>query len=366
MATDFLYNGRKVKLQERVSSTPAKPVATKKRSNKAAKSGTVAVANVNFTSTNISSPIQPKARRQKAMSSYVDEAANGVSRGGSFVAGDDDDDDYSDSDGFERIREVGTSTRVRRQQLGPPIASDRLLDATTNNPAHREVIGDFVKEAKILDEKLRHGKSRRRHIFTESQLREMAINWPHKLDEILQIRGVDREDVQTFGPKFLPLISKFFKRYENMMETKEQRDIDNAHRNTVNLLSDEEDGGDGDSQDLETTSKFFNDPEVQRFNRRVDEAQDSFPVGPPRTLPWDKKEKKGDSSRKSAGRRKKHSNESSAAGGSNNRVTKRRSAGKRPSNGGSTSGASATMRQSTIGGHGGGWGRTGGIGMMPI
>lgn len=352
----------------RVSSTPTKPIATKKplkkKKKKAAPSGTELAANVNFTSTNVSSPIQAKSRRQKATNAYMDEDSGRVSGDDSFMG--DDDDDESEPDGFARIREVGTSTRGRRQQLGPPIASDRRLDEANVNDVHRVVIENFVEAAKKLDERLRNEKGRRRHIFTESQLREMAINWATKPSDILAIRGVDLEDAKIFGPSFIPLIRDFHGHYEDMMKPVEGGDLDNAHCITVSLLTDEEDNDeeDADSQDLETTSPFF-DPDVRQFNQRVDDAQGKVSAEPQRTTARDKKGKKSASNGKSKGNWKRQSHESSTSGGSTNKVRKRKSGNNRSSNGGPTSGASGTMRQSTIGGRGSGWGSTGGIGMMP-
>ncbi len=131
-------------------------------------------------------------------------------------------------------------------------------------------------------------RSLRAQPFTDSILREMAINFPKgKMErsmtgtnslcadqtELLQIPDIDPDKVERYGKRFLKLIRNAENFYENMMRANEDRPEDPNHRNVINISSDEE--GDGESFDEfdesmasqeERSTYFQSPPEVDAFN----------------------------------------------------------------------------------------------------
>lgn len=100
-------------------------------------------------STNVSSPVQDASRRRVGRTNTQVEIkerhTNGYARD-DFTVSDED------SDGFEAVRVAGKASRVRAQQLGPPITTDQKMEEL--NPIHRLVVDDFVREAKKECEKV--------------------------------------------------------------------------------------------------------------------------------------------------------------------------------------------------------------------
>ncbi len=262
---DFSTGRRKLKLQVRVSTNDPKnreapPVVSKikpKTTRKPRKTGTGVAAALEMDShpqsTNISSPIQPASRKRKAKNPYVEDEVEAECEsdidGGDyerdgFVTSDDSDED------FEPVREGGRhlTTRRPRTQLGPPITSDgRMVNV---NFIHQGVISQFVVDAKRLDEKIRNERGLRKALFTERNLQEMAINWTITVDDMLEIEGIDKDKVQKYGARFLPLVQKYHDNYEAMMAPQEDRDLDLNHQNVIDLVSDEE-------EEFVEPSKYF-------------------------------------------------------------------------------------------------------------
>lgn len=154
-------------------------------------------------STNVSSPMQAASRRRIAQYRKPDTNPslhlNGYARDG-FVASDDDKNERNESDdesdpAFEDIREAGKPRKSKKRQLGPPITTDEKLERL--NHTHRHIVDNFVFEAKRESDKVCAGnrsfhiskcladhlqilisKNLRAHPFTDTVLREMAINFP--------------------------------------------------------------------------------------------------------------------------------------------------------------------------------------------
>ena len=136
------FNGRRT-LQMHIRKSPKKVVPTKearkttqKISKKASRvargTGVQAAADDLPLSTNLTSPIQAKARR-------LQRRPDGVVR----IHESDDDDDLV---AFEPVRQAGVTLDSPRRELGPPITGDNQLDSLT--PEHRKVVEDFMVEAK--------------------------------------------------------------------------------------------------------------------------------------------------------------------------------------------------------------------------
>jgi bloom syndrome protein len=110
--------------------------------------------------------------------------------------------------------------------------------------------------------------------FSDSVLREMAINFPQSEEELLSINGINPERVRLHGRRFLKLIQEANKNYEAMMTAQEDCPVDPNHENVVEISDDD----DADSQlsqefsdvefDETETSQYFVDPNVTDFNTR--------------------------------------------------------------------------------------------------
>ena len=121
---------------------------------------------------------------------------NGYQRD-NFVVSDAEDQSFIGSDedeevAFEPIRKAGKRQASKKRQLGPPITTDEKLDRL--NETHRIIVDDFLVHAKnecdkvspkirlsirmMLTFQLLISKGLRDIPFTNSVLREMAINFP--------------------------------------------------------------------------------------------------------------------------------------------------------------------------------------------
>lgn len=184
------------------------------------------------TSTYLSSPVG-KTRKGKSVASYIDDEAlaeddeeddldpravrhaNGYFKDDFVVADDDEDDDYFDP--------PVAPPKPRRQrtidELSVPAST--ALPATVDGELHEYAVSAFVEEAKVLEEETRNKKGLRRPLFTEAQMQQMAVRWTDDLEKMARIPGIDREKVNKYGVRFLPLVKKYRSSYQEMMGTQE-------------------------------------------------------------------------------------------------------------------------------------------------
>jgi bloom syndrome protein len=223
-------------------------------------------------STNVSSPIHAASKRRKAQNSLPNQEYR--SRMPDF--GDDDVSASSDSDAeyFEPVHGGGTLDFARSKEVGPPITSDKQMTEAKVSELHQDVISSFVPEAKKLEEKMRNERGQqKRPFFTERDFREMAINWTTTVEDMLEIRGINTENVKKYGARFLPLIQRYHDTYETMMGHREDRDMDRNHLNVIDLISDDDGDHEEDNMSVEEhPSKYFTSPEVRASNRRPVQA----------------------------------------------------------------------------------------------
>jgi bloom syndrome protein len=249
-----------------------------------------------------------------------------------------------------------------------------------------------VLAAKKIEEKIRNEKGRRKAIFNEENLREMAINWTITIDEMLEIRGINVENVKAFGARFLPLIQQYHDQYESMMHPEDDRDIDENHQNVIEINTDSDDEDDEYGQ---MSGYFTQSAEVQAFNKSValagaQSSQQQARLDPPKPKVKSKSGSRG--GRSGPSYQGSYSGSGSSRGKSSGRgdfrrggrkgsgafprarsasrgsgVTKRKSTAKRSSNGSTASAGPSNIFKSFANrdGGGGGTGGFGGIGMMP-
>lgn len=242
----------------------------------------------------------------------------------------------------------------------------------------QDVIHDFVVEAKKLEEKFRNEKSLRRPLFNERDFREMAINWTTSLGEMRDIEDIDNEKVEMYGGRFLPLIKRYHASYEAMMGKDEDRDIDQNHRNVIDLVTDDDVQDDDDSISIEEQpSKYFINEQRAAFNAEIQRYSDQQAPRESSTAP--KSNPRGGSSKAGAGRGRgrrssgcgskktsKKRNSSSSKGGEHSGVSKKKGSSKKSSSGSaSNSNVFKPFAKKPGGGGGGGSSYSGAIGMMP-
>ena len=267
---DFENGRRKLKIQVRTS--PAgknKAKLAENVSRKKSGTGVRAAADEHAASTNVSSPVQAMSSRRLVRGPRLETAPKES----------DEDVDDEDASYFGPIRNHGAPERREKRELGPPITIDEKLARL--NPIHRHVLEDFVDIAKKQSRTIMLEKGLRQQPFSDTMLREMAINFPQTTRQLLMIEGIDSERVQLHGDRFLKLIEEANNNYEAMMRAQEDRPDDPNHRTVVEISDDDEDGedealsqlspdfSDVDFDETETSQYFGNsnvDPDVEHFN----------------------------------------------------------------------------------------------------
>ncbi|KAJ0121295.1 RecQ helicase MUSN [Diaporthe amygdali] len=394
-AASFLSGGRKLEVVVRTGGD--KSVAAKATKKKTTKRKSATEANEELArpaSTLVSSPVRRSAgkiRKGKAVASFFDDEAiaegdesDGLEPGAvlhyngyeqdDFCVPDDEDDYFGPAQ--------KTATRSRRQrtldELGPPIS--KATDHDALDDIHEFIVAAFLDDAKKLEEQLRNSKGYRRPLFTEIQLRQMAITWTTTVDQMRRIPGIKTENVDKFGTKFIPLVLQFYDNYREMMgqdddgamatipgtagpstsrrPTEPQSDI-------IDLVTDDDDDQDDDYEDPGVPSKYFgghDDPIKSQLDSWTDrftattQFDDSGPASRGRSTA--KRGSQGGSKRNyfrkgGAGSR----------GGSRSYSGVSKGKGRRSSGGSSKAGAS---RGASRPGRGGRGGSGSGIGVMPF
>lgn len=258
---DFSTGRRRVNIQIRVSPDgKSKTRAVQQPSKRRAGTGVMAAEDDHYpASTNVSSPIQAKSRRRLIRKADLPRLIEESSEG---------EDELSF---FEPVREKGVSARDTRHQLGPPITDDEKLARL--NPTHRHVLDDFMGNAKKESAAIMLQKGLRSQPFSDSILREMAINFPQNKQELLHINGIDADKVERYGARFLRLIEDAHNTYEALMRAQEDLPEDPNHKNVVEISDDDleaeieaEESDDHEFSDEETSQYFQHAPEVAAFN----------------------------------------------------------------------------------------------------
>ncbi|KAI1265946.1 hypothetical protein F5Y18DRAFT_383971 [Xylariaceae sp. FL1019] len=237
-ANNFLLYGRRLFVTTRVKrgESQAGPSNPRRRLPQPAASATGAEASGNFTSTYVSSPARKTTRKKKGKAVAtvdVDDSDDDLDMHANEYAPDDSEDDF----------EAMPPPRTRRRQttsVGPPISGDTGTENLTD--LQKDVLENFLGEAKILEERVRASKGLRQPIFSHLQLREMGLRWTTTLAAMQRIPGIDANKVQRYGGKVLPLIQQYHKQYQEMMGI--PPNVAGSSRipgNVVDLVSSDED-----------------------------------------------------------------------------------------------------------------------------
>ncbi|KAI2635945.1 hypothetical protein GGS21DRAFT_56481 [Xylaria nigripes] len=217
----FLANGRQLWLTTRVKSGGSLNDAPKaqRRLDKPAAPATRKEPAGQFTSTLVSSPTRKSSSKNKGKAvanhdedsdEYFGMHSNGYARDG-FVVGDEE---VSDND-FERM--PAPLARRRKVNSAGPISHDARLSEKGITDIHKDVLESFFDDVKRLEEKIRASSGRRQPLFSQIQLREMGLRWTVTLDQMRWIANVDKDVVNRHGGKFLPLIQRYHRQYQEIM-----------------------------------------------------------------------------------------------------------------------------------------------------
>ncbi|EDO02024.1 hypothetical protein SS1G_04500 [Sclerotinia sclerotiorum 1980 UF-70] len=232
----------------------------------------------------------------------------------------------SEDDSFEPMRGASRGMRGSRQanRIGPPITVDEEMKRL--NPVHRDVVDDFVQQAKTLEESIRNKNGHRKPYFTELEFRQMAIRWTISTTLMSQIPGISKENIHAHGMRFLKLLDESHFSYRQMMDPNFKPDKNHL---IVDLVS-ESDTEDESGEQSEESSRYFHEvnPAVQAFNERMEMAAQI-----PRTQPIEADSSKRSNQKsfhgyKSKSRfnnyRRKSGGSTSSKAGSSSGVTKKR------------------------------------------
>lgn len=278
------------------------------------------------------------------------------------VESDNEEQDFEETDdeddAFEPVREAGKPAKYRKRELGPPITIDEKLDSLDEN--HRMVVEDFVHHAKSEMEKIVVAKRLSCHPFTNSVLREMAINFPQNETAMLDIQGIDPDKVHRYGKYLMNLIRTTEQGYYAMRD-QEDRPHDPNHQHVV-VISDDEDNNDNrDFEDFEREpasqeekSAYFEPPaEVRAFNAELAQVRT---IRSPAQAPQENRGRKGARGRFRGSFRGESKSSRRSSSGANK--------GKASNDGVKKKAFGSRSHSGSFGHNTGGFGR-GGIGMMP-
>lgn len=293
-ANKFKQGKQQVKLQVRINDFTGvgkrKKLLAKTKQKKASKKTAVSASDYPL-STNVSSPVQAVTRKNNTRG---DLHFNGYAKD-NFVISDPEDENYMDDDGdddeddgFEQIRDAGTTRQTRVKQLGPPITTDEKMDSL--DELHRDIVEGFVREAKEQQRNVVIQRDLRDAPFTDTTLREMAIDWTLTEDELLQIRNIDPDKVKRYSKPLLRLLKVHHDNYQDMMQG--EAPVADPNRETViEISSDEEDYGsfhesdmddDGSGSGAGQRSAYFQPTSATAaFNARFSQSQAAHAMPPP-------------------------------------------------------------------------------------
>lgn len=358
-------------------------------------------------STCISSPIRGGARQSKkgksVMRFFDDEAiaegdeddeldprdsrhGNGYEQDGFVVADDEDEDDYFDPP-------VQPPSRQRRQRTLDELAPQNSTATAEGvaNEIHEMMIAEFLERAKKLEEETRNSRSLRRAIFTEAQMKYMAVHWTDTMDKMRRIPEVDSERVGKYGPRFIPLIQEWHAKYLELMATEDDEAMatipatagpSSSNRRgpllqsgeVIDLLSDDdEDDEDYDDEQGQgqgsISSKYFDHDDP--LERQLAQSEERFAATS--QMPESVSRGRGYAKRGGSGKRSYHRKGGAGGGGrSYSGVSKRK--GSSSASGGRRTSAGPASARSGAGGKSGAARKTGGsgsrggsgIGLMPF
>lgn len=231
-------------------------------------------------STNVSSPVRPPTNKGKGKAREIDhdeeemEAQNW-----------NDDDFYGDNGNTNSskpgpaLASTGASSALQQmrppprprtiqqnQPLAPPISHDMTL--LGKDSIHGMAADSFVHEAKRIDEDLRNAKGLRQALFTEIQYRNMVLRWTMKVEDMLEIPGINHDRVHQFGHAFIKTIEQVRVQYLEMLAALEGAKQTNGA--VIDLVSSDGEGDDFDEDFDEEFRTMDDELQSSRFFEGLD------------------------------------------------------------------------------------------------
>ncbi|KAF2717666.1 hypothetical protein K431DRAFT_288372 [Polychaeton citri CBS 116435] len=212
-------------------------------------------------STNVSSPLQPNPKQKAAkQGARQDLRRNGFVRD-KVAASDPEDQDYEEgtedeSEGFAPVRIADATRNPPARIFGPPIIGDNVMDKL--DEMHREVVENFVVDAKRLGQRIAMERNLRNAPFSDTILRQMAIHFIETPEELLEIPNIDADKVQEYGRQYCKIVRNYKQSYEEIMQGNEEP-LNDPNMNVIDLVSDDEEEEE-DYGSVIGTSDFEEDP----------------------------------------------------------------------------------------------------------
>ncbi|OCT46271.1 bloom syndrome protein [Cladophialophora carrionii] len=265
-ARDFEAGRRSLKIQVLASphekARTSAPPPQKSRQNGQG-TGVRAAGDYYPTSTNVSSPLQPRTDRklprpvEDPNSDDEDFIVHTSEMEGEDVPSDKDEDAFGDDIALDH-------SGTRKKKLGPPITSDTSMSL---NSIHQHILDHFIEDARAHIKRISIAKCLRQVPVTESTLRLIGVEFPQDATQLQRISGMNDEIFQLFGPVLLRLIKSAFNNYEAMMRAQEGRPDDPNHQTVIEIADDDASGPESetdlDMDDVDETenSHYFSVPE---------------------------------------------------------------------------------------------------------
>jgi bloom syndrome protein len=147
----------------------------------------------------------------------------------------------------------------------------------------RELVNDFVANARQLGSKIQFNKSLRDQPFSDTILRAIAINNVKSPEQLLRVEGVRPEMVAAHGQQYLRILHNLEEIYGMGPQESQERPHDPNHVVVVDLVSEDEEedndyGGDIDIEDLEAEEE--DDGEEDEEKEEVMERSSYFAQRP--------------------------------------------------------------------------------------
>ncbi|EXJ53964.1 bloom syndrome protein [Cladophialophora yegresii CBS 114405] len=266
VARDFEAGRRSLKIQ--VLASPHEKARTsapppQRARQKGQGTGVRAAGDYYPTSTNVSSPLQPRTNRklprpvEDPNSDDEDFIVHTSEMEGDDGRGAEDDDAFDDNPALDH-------SVTRKTKLGPPITADT---STSLNSIHQHILDDFIQNARAQIKRISITKALRQVPITDRTLRLIGVEFPQDPTQLQQMSGMNDEMFKMFGPVLLRLIKSAFNNYEAMMRAQEGRPDDPNHQTVIEIDDDdasgEEPGTDVDMDDVDETESghYFSVPD---------------------------------------------------------------------------------------------------------
>lgn len=382
----FLAGQRKLMLTVQVKDGKGSKSPKKKKTKKAKRDQET----LPLQSTYVSSPVtQRRIRGKQTVLSDAEEDAyvnqHGYENDGFVVSdGERNEQDEDEDEAFGPL-----PTHRPAKPAGPRVTAriPAITPSQSLPELHQDVVNEFVREARKIEEHIRNRKELRRPLFTERNFRDMAINWTTSLNAMARLPGIDAGKVKEHGPKLLPVLRRLYQQYNEMMgdggdsgsgsRTRADQNIVDLISSDMELDDDDDDIGNHDVADEEEDgedSHYFNArprPEVQAFHDRLQSFNNSQQASSSHQSRPAKSSYGGRGGRKFSGGKK--WSKRGGGGGFSGGVSKRGGGGGRKASGSSASTGSRSFSGASRSGVGGGpkrdgriVGKNGRIGLMPV